>query len=81
MPPEEAVRCAVCKHGRTEPGTATVSIDRGGAVVIIRDVPADICDTCGEEYITADVMRKLEEAVEQAREGGLDVAVRRFAAA
>jgi len=75
------MRCAVCKHGRTEPGTATVSVDRGGAVVIIRGVPAEICDTCGEEYITADVMRKLEAAFEQAREVGLDVAVRRFAAA
>jgi YgiT-type zinc finger domain-containing protein len=75
------MRCIVCKHGETEPGQITLSVDREGTVVVVRDVPADVCATCGEEYLSAEVMKALETAVEQARGAGLDVAVRNYKAA
>ena len=75
------MRCIVCKHGETEPGQVTISVERRGAVVVVRDVPADVCTTCGEEYLSAPVMKKLEAAVEQAQGAGLDVAVRHYEAA
>jgi YgiT-type zinc finger domain-containing protein len=75
------MRCIMCKHGQTEPGQVTISVERAGGVVVIRNVPASVCTTCGEEYLTADVMRELEAAVEQASGVGLDVAVRTFKAA
>ncbi len=75
------MRCIACKHGETEPGAVTLSVERQGAVVVIRDVPADVCTTCGEEYLSAPVMKELEVAVEQAQGAGLDVAVRHYKAA
>jgi YgiT-type zinc finger domain-containing protein len=75
------MRCIVCKHGETEPGRVTISVERQGSVVVIRDVPADVCTTCGEEYLSAPVMKELEVAVDQAQEAGLDVAVRHYKAA
>jgi YgiT-type zinc finger domain-containing protein len=75
------MRCIVCKHGETEPGRITISVERSSAVVVIRDVPADVCATCGEEYLSAPVMKELENAVERAQGAGLDVAVRHYRAA
>ncbi|MFT3771523.1 MAG: type II toxin-antitoxin system MqsA family antitoxin [Minicystis sp.] len=75
------MRCIVCKHGETEPGRVTISVERQGVVVVIRDVPADVCTTCGEEYLSAPVMKELETAVDQAQSAGLDVAVRHYKAA
>lgn len=75
------MRCIACKHGQTQPGQVTITVERRGAVVVIRDVPADVCATCGEEYLSAPVMRELETAVEQTQGAGLDVAVRHYKAA
>jgi hypothetical protein len=50
-------------------------------VIVIRDVPADVCSTCSEEYLSAAVMKELEAAVGQAHSAGVDVAVRRYKAA
>ena len=75
------MRCVICKRGQTEPGETTVSVERSGSVVVIRSVPASVCTTCGEEYVSAEVMRALERAVEKAQSAGLDVAVRHFKAA
>jgi hypothetical protein len=68
-------------HGQTEPGQVPFSVDRAGSVIVIRSVPADICGTYGEGYLTADVVRALEVAVEQAQGEGLLVAVRHIHAA
>ncbi|MDI1449548.1 type II toxin-antitoxin system MqsA family antitoxin [Polyangium sp. 6x1] len=75
------MRCIVCKHGETAPGTVTVSVERAGTVVVVRDVPADVCQTCGEEYLTAQVVEQLESLVDKALGAGMDVAVRRYEAA
>ena len=30
--------------GNTKPGTVTVTLQRGGTTVILKDVPADVCE-------------------------------------
>jgi YgiT-type zinc finger domain-containing protein len=73
--------CIVCKKGSTQPGKVTVTIDKGATVVVIRDVPAQVCSTCGEEYIDADTMRDIEKLVSNAQKAGLNIAVQQFKAA
>jgi YgiT-type zinc finger domain-containing protein len=75
------MRCIVCKYGEVTPGRVTISVEREGAVVVIRDVPADVCATCGEEYLEAAVTKELEAVVEQAQGAGVEVAVRQYRAA
>ncbi len=72
------MRCIVCKHGETQPGVTTLSVDRGGRLVVIRGVPAEVCSTCGEEYLAAEVMKALDAEMEQAERAGIEVTVRRF---
>ena len=72
--------CVICRHGATTEGLAVVTLQRGEAVVVIRGVPAEICDNCGEYYldddVAADVLRRAQAAVNR----GAEVAVERFAA-
>ncbi|MGH2506557.1 MAG: YgiT-type zinc finger protein [Ktedonobacteraceae bacterium] len=41
----------ICQYGETEPGTTTVALIRDETTIVIRDVPAQICMICGEEYV------------------------------
>jgi YgiT-type zinc finger domain-containing protein len=47
--------CVICKSGETQPGTATVTLEREGATVVIKRVPARVCKNCGEEYVEESV--------------------------
>jgi YgiT-type zinc finger domain-containing protein len=39
--------CVICKTGETHPGVATVTLEREGATVVIKGVPARVCKNCG----------------------------------
>lgn len=72
------MKCVVCKHGETRPGHTTVTLERGGATLVIRKVPADICENCGEAYVSAEVTRSLLESARQTLRGRVDVDIREF---
>ena len=46
------MKCTICKTGETRPGTTTVTLQRDNSVVVIRDMPAEICENCGEYYLS-----------------------------
>jgi len=75
------MRCLACKKGSTEAGSVTISVDRGSIVIVVRDVPARICTTCGEEYLDAETMKQVEEIVDSAKDSGVDVSVKYYSAA
>ena len=74
------MKCLICKHGDTQPGQVTVTLTRGEAVVIFKQVPADICDNCGEYYLSEEVSEQLLQRAEAAIERGSEVEILRFAA-
>ena len=76
---EAAMKCGICGHGETRPGTSTVTL-QGGATVVFKDVPAEICENCGERYVSESVTARLLEEVQQAAASGVQVEVRSFAA-
>jgi len=59
--------CPVCHGGRKQPGHTTFTVDLGFGVVVVRDVPAQVCDLCGTDWLEDSVAEKLEQIVEQAR--------------
>jgi YgiT-type zinc finger domain-containing protein len=58
--------CPIC-GGSKAPGTTTYSVDLGTGVVVVRNVQAQICLQCGEEWIDHATAQKLETIVEEAR--------------
>src|SRR5262247_2564535 len=40
--------CHSCKRGTLKRGVTTATFDAEGTTVVIRNIPADVCDSCGE---------------------------------
>lgn len=72
--------CVICKHGETVPGFTTVVLQRGETTIVIKRVPAEICDNCGEYYLSEDVTRRVLALAEAAVAQGAEIEVLRFAA-
>lgn len=78
---EKKMKCVICRHGDTKPGTATVTLERNGTTLVIKDVPAEVCGNCGEEYVGEETARRLLRDAEEASKAGVQVDIRRFVAA
>ena len=75
------MKCIVCHHGDTRPGTTTVTFHREGQTVVVNEVPAEVCENCGEAYVADDVTEKVLEIAAEARKAQAQVLVRDFAPA
>ena len=74
------MKCAICKNGETVAGEITVVLERNGTTLIFKSVPAEICDNCGEEYVSADVNKALLRSANEAAKKGVDLEMLKFAA-
>ena len=74
------MKCTICKQGETRPGKTTVVLERGKTTVLIKDVPAEICENCGEYYLTEEMTAKVMEMAEEAVRHNAEIEVLRFAA-
>ena len=72
--------CSICGIGKLRGGRATVTLERGGSVVVIRGVPARICPACGEYYLTPAVSDKVMQRAERAIANGGEVGIIKYAA-
>ena len=68
--------CYFCQRGVVEAKTVTVDFRWGTELVIIENVPAKVCNECGERYYSAAVVRQMERlAKEDHRDKELHVPV------
>lgn len=74
------MKCCICKDGETKPGTTTVTLERSGVTLLIRNVPAEICDVCGEKYHSAATTAEMRRELEAAERAGKELQVRLYAA-
>ncbi|MBI4384982.1 MAG: type II toxin-antitoxin system MqsA family antitoxin [Nitrospinae bacterium] len=72
--------CLFCHHGETHEGEVTVTLERKTSAVIVRGVPADVCENCGEYYLSEEVSRKILDLAETAVQRGVEVEILRYAA-
>jgi len=61
-------------------GETTVLLERGASIIIIKDVPAFICENCGEKYYDSDITRQVMQRAEQAVQKGAELEVMRLVA-
>jgi YgiT-type zinc finger domain-containing protein len=74
------MKCVICKNGETHSGEATVTLHRGPTTVIIKGVPAEVCENCGEHYLSEQIAERVFSEAEIAVAKGTEVEIRRFAA-
>jgi YgiT-type zinc finger domain-containing protein len=74
------MKCVICKHGETHPGEVTVTLPKNEAPLIFKLVPAEVCENCGEYYLSEETTTKLMDQARQALKEGTEVEIKRFAA-
>lgn len=74
------MKCVICKTGQTHPGKATVTLERGHTIVVMRDVPAEICEDCGEYYLDEATAESVYADAEQSFARHVEVEIQSYAA-
>jgi YgiT-type zinc finger domain-containing protein len=75
------MKCPLCRQGELQPGTSDETVSYEGMTLVVKDVPAEICDTCGEPYFNEQVTQRLLDLAREAAAAGVVVDVRRYVAA
>lgn len=71
--------CPTCQTGHTAQGTATKTLERGDTLIVVRHVPADVCNRCGAPLYAGAVVEQLLALLDEAARGGVTFQVREFA--
>lgn len=75
---EKDMKCVICKNGETADGFATVTLERDGLTLVMKKVPASVCQNCGEEYVDEEIAAQLFNTMAEASKSGAEVEIRRF---
>ena len=75
------MNCLICKFGSYAPGKVTVKIERGSSIVLIKEVPADVCDTCGNYLVDQKTTREILDIANKAFDNGAELEIRTLTAA
>jgi len=66
--------CLICRQAETVNGQTSVHFERGELRLVVNNVPARVCPSCGEAYVDEDVaLQLLQEAEEMSDAGELEV--------
>jgi YgiT-type zinc finger domain-containing protein len=68
----------ICKHGETKQGTTTVTLEKGSSTIVFKEVPAQICDNCGEKYIDEATTKELLNKARNIVKNGVEVDIRKY---
>lgn len=66
--------CVMC-DGSTAVTTRPKAVQRDDRVAVIRDVPVEVCESCGEVYLDGVVAKRLDELFREMLSGNVDQVV------
>lgn len=75
------MNCLICKTGIYNPGKITVKLERGTSIVLIKQVTAEVCDTCGNYLLDQKTTKAVLEHAKKSFESGAELEVTKLKAA
>ena len=72
------MECVICKNGTTEDGFVNVPIVRKDKIIFIKNIPAQICNNCGEYYIDTSVAKEIYEKANERMNQGVEMEVTQY---
>jgi YgiT-type zinc finger domain-containing protein len=61
------MECVICKSGIMHEGKVTVTLEKNGSIILIKEVPAQVCDVCEHYYLdeqtTGEVLKRGTEGL------------------
>lgn len=73
------MQCVICRGG-VKSGKINFPIDLGTIFVLVKNVPANICEQCGEYFLNDDVAEGIEKIAEHARSSNVEFEILNYAA-
>ena len=75
------MKCVICKNGQTVNQTVTVTLEQNGKTFVFKDVPARVCENCGEQYLEEETSKRLLALAQEAAKSGMELTIAKFKAA
>lgn len=75
------MKCVICKNGNTNNETVIVTLDQSGKTFIFKDVPARVCENCGEQYLEEETSKRLLDLAHEAAKSGTELTIAKYKAA
>lgn len=69
------MECTLCKNGTTEKGYVTVTLEKGETIVLIKNVPAEVCSNCGHYNLSSEMTQLVLEKGKEAYKKGNELEV------
>jgi YgiT-type zinc finger domain-containing protein len=63
------MKCTVCKHNGFKKGSTVLPIERGNAILLITDIPARVCENCGETYLDEETAQGVQDLANETLSG------------
>ena len=67
--------CMYCKCKTIKNSITTHVVNYKGCIIIVKNVPCEECEQCGATYYTNDVVGKLEQIINSAKQLKQEVAI------
>lgn len=61
------MKCQMCE-GRYEERLIARAYRRDGKVIVVDDVPAEVCDRCGDTLLKPETVERIQDALSKAQE-------------
>ena len=72
------MKCFMCKGSLTDKRT-TFMVDIDNSIIIVKNVPSQVCSQCGETSYSDEIAKQLEEIVNSLRMSVAEIAVINYA--
>lgn len=72
------MKCVICKSGETYEGFTSIVLERGGVTILFQNVPARICENCGEKYVSEEVVKKILKIAEETMRPGVKIEILQY---
>lgn len=67
--------CTTCKNGVMRQGVTTVTFDKDNVIIVFRNVPAQVCDVCGDYTIEGSIAKTLLKTAKDERAKGHEISI------
>lgn len=71
---QENDRCYFC-GGKLESKITMLPFIIGDNIVVIKQIPAEVCTQCGEAVVNSGVAKKVDKMLKQAQNSGFEVSI------
>ena len=73
------MKCFFCKS-ELEQKKSVVTLELENCIIVIKDVPTEICERCGQKSYSDDVASRIEEITDQSRDTLTEIVIVHFSA-